>query len=360
MNGIWGYILRRLLLMVPTLIGIVTVTFIIIQFVPGGPVEQIQAKLEGAADPTARITGEDTQATSKAPGLADAGKLDPGMIAELNKQYGFDQPAYVRYFKMIADFARFDLGTSYFKHERVITLILSKMPVSISLGLWTTLITYLIAIPLGVRKAVRSGTAFDAWTSFIIVVGYAIPAFLFAMVLLVLFAGGTVWHIFPNRGLTSDNWTDLSLAGKVLDYFWHLVLPISAMVIGAFASLTMLTKNSILEEIGKQYVITARAKGVSERGVLYGHVFRNAMLVVIAGFPAAFVAVLFTSSLLIEIVFSLDGLGLLSFEAALTRDYPVMLGSLFMFSLLGLLTNLLGDVTYMLVDPRIDFARRDV
>jgi len=358
MSGIWGYILRRLLFMIPTLIGIVTVSFIIIQFVPGGPIDQISAQFRGdTQSATSRITGaEDT----KAPGLQQTGELEPAMVAELQKQYGFDKPAYVRYFKMLSDFAHFDFGTSYYKHQKVVDLIAQKLPVSVSLGLWTTLLTYLIAIPLGIRKAVRAGSAFDAWTSFAIVVGYAIPAFLFAVILLVVFAGGTYWSIFPNRGLVSDDWHDLSLLAKIVDYLWHMVLPVTAMVIGSFASLTMLTKNSILDEINKQYVITARAKGLTERRVLYGHVFRNAMLIVIAGFPAAFVAVLFTSSLLIEIVFSLDGLGLLGFEAALTRDFPVMLGSLFIFSLLGLVTNLLGDITYTLVDPRIDFSRRDV
>jgi len=357
-SAMWAYVLRRILFMVPTLIGIVTVSFIIIQFVPGGPIEQIQAQFSGqSTSAVARITGADTQPQA---GLQDVGELEPEMIAQLEKLYGFDRPVHERYFKMLGDFFTFRFGESYYKRQPVVDLILSKLPVSISLGLWTTLLTYLIAIPLGVRKAVRAGSRFDAWTSFVVVIGYAIPAFLFAVLLLVLFAGGTFWQIFPNRGLVSDNWQDLSLIGKLLDYLWHLVLPVTAMVIGSFASLTMLTKNSILDEINKQYVITARAKGLTERRVLYGHVFRNAMLIVIAGFPAAFVAVLFTSSLLIEIVFSLDGLGLLGFTAALERDYPVMLGSLFIFSLLGLVTNLLGDITYTLVDPRIDFERRDV
>jgi microcin C transport system permease protein len=358
MSGIWGYILRRLLFMIPTLIGIITITFVIIQFVPGGPIDQIQARFAGdTQSATARITGEEQAVTQ---GLQDVGELEPEMVAQLEKLYGFDKPAHERYVKMLGDFATFEFGESYYKRQPVVDLIISKLPVSISLGLWTTLLTYLIAIPLGVRKAVRAGSTFDAWTSFVVVVGYAIPAFLFALILLVLFAGGSYWQIFPLRGLVSDDWHELPLLAKIGDYFWHLVLPITAMVIGSFASLTMLTKNSILDEIGKQYVLTARAKGLTERRVLYGHVFRNAMLIVIAGFPAAFVGVLFTSSLLIEIVFSLDGLGLLGFEAALTRDYPVMLGSLFIFSLLGLITNLLGDITYTLVDPRIDFERRDV
>jgi microcin C transport system permease protein len=265
-----------------------------------------------------------------------------------------------RYFKMLKDFATFDLGTSYYKDEKVIDLILSKMPVSVSLGFWTILLTYLVSIPLGIRKAVRVGTAFDNWTSFLIIVGYAIPAFLFAILLIVFFAGGNFWNLFPSRGLTSDNWEELSALGKIGDYFWHITLPILAISIGAFANLTMLCKNSTLDEINKQYVTTARAKGLSENRVLYGHVFRNAMMIVVAGFPHAFITILFASSLLIEVIFSLDGIGLLSFEAAMNRDYPVMLGSLFMFSLLGLIANLLGDICYVLVDPRIDFERRDV
>ncbi len=360
MTAMWSYILRRLLLMVPTLIGIVTVSFIIIQFVPGGPIEQIAAKLAGSQlDATATISGStDTGATSG--GLSATGELDPEMVAELEKLYGFDRPIHERYFKMLWDFARFDFGDSYYKGQRVIDLIVERLPVSISLGLWTTLITYLVAIPLGIRKAVRAGTRFDAWTSFAVTLGYAIPGFLFAVLLVVLFAGGNFWSIFPAQGLVSENWHELSWPARILDYLWHMVLPVTALVIGAFASLTMLTKNSILDEINKQYVVTARAKGQTERGVLYGHVFRNAMLIVIAGFPAAFIGVLFTSSLLIEVIFSLDGLGLLGFEATINRDYPVMLGSLFIFSLLGLVANLLGDITYTLVDPRIDFERRDV
>lgn len=362
MSGIWAYIARRLLLMVPTLIGIVTISFVIIQFVPGGPIDQIQARMAGQAlEATATISGSTGGgADAAAGGLVPTGELDPAQVKELKKQYGFDKPVLTRYFKMLWDFARFDFGTSFFKDKPVLTLIAEKMPVSISLGLWTTLLTYLIAIPLGIRKAVRAGTAFDGWTSFVVTLGYAIPGFLFAVLLVVLFAGGNFWNIFPSRGLTSDNWDELSLLSKVGDYFWHIALPVTAMVIGAFANLTMLTKNSVLDEINKQYVLTARAKGLSERGVLYGHVFRNAMLIVIAGFPAAFVSVLFSSSLLIEVIFSLDGLGLLGFEATINRDFPLMLGTLFFFSLLGLLTNLLGDICYVLVDPRIDFERRDI
>ncbi|HEY1126114.1 MAG TPA: microcin C ABC transporter permease YejB [Sphingobium sp.] len=362
MSGLWAYVARRLLFMVPTLIGIVTISFIIIQFVPGGPIDQIQARMAGTAlDATATISGSaGGGADAAAGGLVPTGELDPAQVKDLEKQYGFDKPVLTRYFKMLWDFARFDFGTSFFKDKPVLTLIAEKMPVSISLGLWTTLLTYLIAIPLGIRKAVRAGTVFDGWTSFAVTLGYAIPGFLFAVLLMVLFAGGNVWNIFPSRGLISDNWDELTLLGKIGDYFWHIALPVTAMVIGAFANLTMLTKNSVLDEINKQYVLTARAKGLSERGVLYGHVFRNAMLIVIAGFPAAFVSVLFSSSLLIEVIFSLDGLGLLGFEATINRDFPLMLGSLFFFSLLGLLTNLLGDICYVLVDPRIDFERRDI
>ncbi len=352
-----AYILRRLLLMVPTLIGIVTVSFIIIQFVPGGPIEQIAAKVAGTQLSATATIGGDAGASG---GLLPTGDLEPEMVAQLEKLYGFDRPVHERYFKMLWDFARFDLGNSYFQERPVIDMIWERLPVSVSLGLWTTLLTYLISIPLGIRKAVRAGSRFDAWTSVLITLGYAIPGFLFAVVLVVVFAGGNFFSWFPTQGLVSENWHDLSWPAAIADYLWHMVLPIAAMVIGAFASLTMLTKNSILDEIGKQYVITARAKGQTERGVLYGHVFRNAMLIVIAGFPAAFVGVLFTSSLLIEVIFSLNGLGLLGFEATINRDYPVMLGSLFIFSLLGLVANLLGDITYTLVDPRIDFERRDV
>jgi microcin C transport system permease protein len=353
----WAYVLRRLLLMVPTLIGIVTVSFLIIQFVPGGPIEQLAAKVAGSQVSATATIGGDVGGSG---GLLPTGELEPEMVAELERLYGFDRPVYERFGKMLWDFARFDFGNSYYQDRPVIDMIGERLPVSVSLGLWTTLLTYLISIPLGIRKAVRSGTKFDAWTSAAITIGYAIPGFLFAVLLVVLFAGGQFFNWFPTQGLVSENWQELGWPARIADYFWHMALPITAMVIGAFASLTMLTKNSVLDEIGKQYVITARAKGQSERGVLYGHVFRNAMLIVIAGFPAAFIGVLFTSSLLIEVIFSLDGLGLLGFEATITRDYPVILGSLFVFSLLGLVANLLGDITYTLVDPRIDFERRDI
>ena len=358
MSGMPAYVLRRLLLMIPTLIGIVTVSFIIIQFVPGGPIEQLAAKVAGTqVAATATIGGD---AGTGGGGLLPTGDLEPEMVAQLEELYGFDKPVYERYGKMLWDFARFDFGNSYFQDRPVLDMIWERLPVSISLGLWTTLLTYLISIPLGIRKAVRAGTKFDAWTSVAITIGYAIPGFLFAVLLVVVFAGGQFFDLFPTQGLVSENWRELSWPARIADYFWHMALPITAMVIGAFASLTMLTKNSVLDEIGKQYVITARAKGQSERGVLYGHVFRNAMLIVIAGFPSAFIGVLFTSSLLIEVIFSLDGLGLLGFEATINRDYPVILGSLFIFSLLGLVANLLGDITYTLVDPRIDFERRDI
>ncbi len=368
-----AYILRRLLLIVPTLLGIMVINFVIVQFAPGGPVEQVIAQVTGtAADSTARISGSTGGETGGAAGGAfaqaaegasaryrGAQGLDPEFIKRLEKQFGFDKPAHERLWLMLKQYVQLDFGVSYFKDRPVTELILEKLPVSISLGLWTTLIVYLISIPLGIAKAVRDGSRFDIWTSGVIVVGYAIPGFLFAVLLVVLFAGGSFVQWFPLRGLTSDNWSQLSLMGKVLDYFWHLVLPVTAMVIGGFAGLVMLTKNSFMEEINKLYVLTARAKGLSERRVLYGHIFRNAMLIVIAGFPGAFIGILFTSSLLIEVIFSLDGLGLLGFEAALKRDYPIMFGSLFIFTLLGLIVNLISDLMYVLVDPRIDFESRD-
>jgi microcin C transport system permease protein len=285
--------------------------------------------------------------------------LDPEFIAEIEKMYGFDKPPHERFLKMLRDYIVFDFGDSFFRDERVIDLVIDKLPVSISLGLWTTLLVYLISIPLGIVKAVRDGSRFDVWSSGVVIVGNAIPGFLFAVLLIVLFAGGSYWDWFPLRGLTSDNWSDLSWPDRITDYFWHITLPILALVIGGFAGLTMLTKNSFLEQIGQQYVITARAKGLSERRVLYGHVFRNAMLIVIAGFPGAFIGILFTGALLIEVIFSLDGLGLLGFEAAINRDYPVMFASLYFFSLLGLIMNLVTDLTYTLVDPRIDFEALD-
>lgn len=366
-----NYILRRLLLMIPTLLGIMFVSFVIIQFVPGGPVERMIAQLQGhGVDATARFGGGgggadmaigagggDGGAASKYRG---AQGLDPEFVAELEKMYGFDKPAYERFFQMVVNYAKFDLGESYYRDVSVIELVLEKMPVSISLGLWSTLISYLISIPLGIRKAVKDGQPFDIWTSAAVFTGYAIPSFMFAILLIILFAGGRYFDLFPLRGLLSDNWEEMNWWQVTLDYLWHMVLPVAAIVISGFAGLTMLTKNSFLDEIGKQYVLTARAKGLNEKQVLYGHVFRNAMLIVIAGFPAAFLAIFFTGSLLIEVIFSLDGLGLLGYESVMNRDYPVVLGTLYIFSLMGLLTTLIRDIVYVLVDPRIDFEARTV
>ena len=365
-----SYILRRLLLMIPTLLGIMVVNFAVIQFAPGGPVEQLIAQITGqAADVTARIGGGGGEIQGNRGNNAGGGEanskyrgaqgLDPEFVKALEKQFGFDRPAHERFLKMLGDYARFDFGTSYFRDRRVVDLVLERLPVSISIGLWTTLLVYLISIPLGIRKAMRDGSPFDTWTSAAIVVGYAIPSFLFAVLLIVLFAGGSWVAWFPLRGLVSDNWADLSWPARIADYFWHMTLPIVAMLVGGFATLTMLTKNSFLDEINKLYVMTARAKGLSESRVLYGHVFRNAMLIVVAGFPGAFISVLFAGSLLIEVIFSLDGLGLLGFEAAIKRDYPIMFATLYVFTLLGLIVNLISDLTYVLIDPRIDFDRRD-
>ena len=365
----FNYILRRLFLIVPTLFGILTVNFLIIQAAPGGPVEKAIAQIKGEeVSVTQRFTssgGEQTgSANLKIQNNFNDSKyrgsqgIDPDLIRELEKQYGFDKPPFERFLKMLGDYIVFDFGESFYKDTSVINLIKEKLPVSISLGLWTTLIIYAISIPLGIKKAINDGNRFDLYTSSLIVIGYAIPGFLFAIFLIVLFAGGSYLDIFPLRGLVSDNWSDMGLVEKVKDYLWHLILPVFAMVIGGFASLTMLTKNAFLDEINKQYVITARAKGVDEKKVLYGHVFRNAMLIVISGFPAAFINILFTSSLLIEVIFSLDGLGLLGFEAALGRDYPVVFGSLYIFTLLGLILKLVSDLTYVLIDPRIDFETR--
>src|SRR5262247_1290226 len=368
-----AYIIRRLLFMVPTLFGIMLVSFVVVQFAPGGPVERVIAQLSGSdTGATSRISGSpggDLGARAQ-PGGAGAIEainskyrgaqgLDPEFIKSLEKQFGFDKPAYERFFLMLWNYARFDFGKSYFRDVRVLDLIKEKLPVSMSLGIWMTLLTYLISIPLGIRKAIREGSRCDIWTSGVIVVGYAIPGFLFAILLIVLFAGGSFWSWFPLRGLTSEGWTDMSWPRRIADYFWHIALPVTALLVGGFAGLTMLTKNSFLEEIHKQYVVTARSKGLTRRRVLYGHVFRNAMLIVIAGFPAAFVGILFTGSLLIEVIFSLDGLGLLGFEAAINRDYPVMFGTLYIFTLVGLVLNLVSDLTYVMIDPRIDFERRE-
>src|SRR5271170_464462 len=366
-----AYIARRLLLMIPTLLGIMTINFFIVQAAPGGPVERTIAQIKGTGiDATARITGGagDTTAGATGPnGMPSAPSeyrgargLPPELIKEIERLYGFDKPPLERFIGMMRSYFLFDFGKSFYRDRSVVDLVKDKLPVSISIGLWTTLLIYLISIPLGIAKAVRDGSSFDVWSSAVVVVGYAIPGFLFAVLLVVLFAGGKYFTWFPLRGLISENWSDFSWPARILDYLWHLVLPITALVVGGFAGLTMLTKNSFIEEINKQYVVTARAKGLSERRVLYGHVFRNAMLIVIAQFPAAFIAILFTGALLIEVIFSLDGLGLLGFESAINRDYPVMFGTLYFFTLLGLLLNLIGDLMYVVTDPRIDFESRDV
>jgi microcin C transport system permease protein len=366
-----AYIARRILFMIPTLLGIMLVTFGVVQFAPGGPIERVIAQLSGA-DPSSRVTGSpggDFGARGQAPGTSrfDGGSkyrgaqgLDPEFIKKLEKQFGFDKPAYERFFIMVWNYIRFDFGKSYFRDTEVIDLIRQKLPVSMSLGLWMLLISYSISIPLGIAKAVRDDTPFDTWTSVVIIVAYAIPGFLFAILLIILFAGGSFLDLFPLRGLTSDGWQTLPWWRKVFDYLWHLVLPITSMALSAFAFLTLLTKNSFLDEIRKQYVLTARAKGCTDRQWLYGHVFRNAMLIVIAGFPSAFVHAFFGSALLIETIFSLDGLGLLSFESVLNRDYPVVFATLYIFSLIGLVLNLISDLTYTWIDPRIDFETREV
>lgn len=347
-----NYILKRLLLMIPTLFGVMLVTFMVTQFVPGGPVEQLMAQLKGQG-----VHGE---ASSGLEGLYRGAKgLDQERLDELRALYGFDKPAWQRFGEMIVNYVTFDLGESYFHHKSVIDLVISKLPVSISLGVWTFLLTYLTCIPLGVAKAVRDGSTFDVVTSTLILIGYAIPGFVLGVTLLVLFGGGSFWDIFPLRGLTSDNWEQLRWYEQILDYLWHMVLPITASVVGSFAVMTMLTKNSFIEEIRKQYVLTARAKGLTENRVLYGHVFRNAIVPLITGFPAAFIGAFFAGSLLIETIFSLDGLGLLAYESVIKRDYPVVLGTLYLFTLLGLLAKLLTDLCYVWVDPRIQFSSMD-
>ncbi|MEM6372237.1 MAG: microcin C ABC transporter permease YejB [Pseudomonadota bacterium] len=359
------YILRRLLLVIPTLLGILLVNFTLTQFVPGGPVEQAIARAQGGGDVFGGFAGGNNDAgadelnTASDSTYVGARGLPPEFIAELEREFGFDKPPVQRFLNMVWNYARFDFGESYFRSIGVIDLVIEKLPVSITLGLWSTLIAYLVSIPLGISKAVRDGTPFDTWTSGAIIAAYAIPGFLFAILLLVLFAGGSYYQIFPLRGLTSDNFEDLSLLGKIGDYFWHITLPVLAGTIGAFATLTLLTKNSFLDEIKKLYVMTARAKGLSEKRVLYGHVFRNAMLIVIAGFPAVFIGVFFGGSLIIETIFSLDGLGRLGFEAAVARDYPIVFGTLYIFGLIGLLVGIISDIMYVLVDPRIDFERRE-
>ena len=356
-----AYIARRLLLVLPTLLGILVINFALTQFVPGGPIEQVLANMEGQGDVFESFSGTSSEVAeaSETSDYVGARGLPPEFIAELEKEFGFDKPPLERFLTMLWNYLRFDFGESYFRSISVVDLVLEKMPVSISLGLWSTLLAYLISIPLGIRKAVLDGSRFDTWTSWVIIVAYAIPGFLFAILLLVLFAGGSFLQIFPLRGLTSDYFDQLSLGEKIVDYFWHITLPLIASTISAFATLTLLTKNSFMDEIQKQYVITARAKGLSDRRVLLGHVFRNAMLIVIAGFPAVFIGVFFGGSLIIETIFSLDGLGRMGFEAAVARDYPVIFGTLFVFGLMGLVVSILSDLMYVFVDPRIDFERRE-
>jgi microcin C transport system permease protein len=377
-----AYILRRLLLVIPTLFGVMIINFVLTQFVPGGPIQQIQARFEGEGDAIQNLAGTEGGGVQEEDGYVGARGLPPEFLAKLEVQFGFSRivcaegftgepnlkspdcrkeaiPAVERFFIMMGKYLTLDFGESYFRKVSVVDLVIEKLPVSITLGLWSTLIAYLISIPLGIRKAIRDGSHFDTWTSGIIIAAYAIPGFLFAVLLMVVFAGGSYYQWFPLRGLTSGNWDDLSLWGKITDYAWHITLPVTAQLISSFAVLTLLTKNSFLDEIKKQYVMTARAKGLSEARVLYGHVFRNAMLIVIAGFPGLFLGVFFGSSLIIEMIFSLDGLGLLSYKSLVDRDYPVIFGTLFAFGLIGLLIGILSDLTYALVDPRIDFDRRN-
>jgi microcin C transport system permease protein len=379
-----AYILRRLLLIIPTMIGIMIINFALTQFVPGGPVEQVLARLEGDGDATEAISGSGDAGGDTSDSAGDyigSRGLPPEFIAQLEEQFGFARiiceegftgkrtiaspecrkemiPATERFFIMMGKYLTFDFGESYFRSIGVFELVAEKIPVSLSLGLWSTLLAYAISIPLGIRKAVRDGSSFDTWTSAVIVIGYAIPGFLFAILLIVLFAGGSYYQWFPLRGLTSEGWENMTLWGKATDYLWHITLPVVASTISSFATLTLLTKNSFLEEIKKLYVTTARAKGLSEKSVLYGHVFRNAMLIVIAGFPALFISVFFGSSLIIETIFSLDGLGQLGFKAAVERDYPVVFGTLFVFGIMGLVMGIVSDLMYVWIDPRIDFERR--
>ena len=358
-----AYILRRLLLIVPTLFGIMLINFVLVQFVPGGPIEQIIAQLEEASAATDRISGGGGEVmgggSGSEEGYQGARGLPQDFIEDLEREFGFDKPMHERFLQMLWNYIRFDFGESYFRSISVVDLVIEKLPVSITLGLWSTVIAYLISIPLGIRKAVKDGSRFDTWTSGIIIAAYAVPGFLFAIILLVFFAGGSYFQWFPLRGLTSEDWETFSWWHKITDYLWHIVLPVSAATISGFATLTLLTKNSFLDEIKKQYVITARAKGLSEGRVLYGHVFRNAMLIIIASFPGLFISVLFGANLIIEVIFSLDGLGRLGFEAVVERDYPVVFGTLYFFGLVGLLIGIISDLMYVWVDPRIDFESRD-
>ena len=365
-----AYIIRRLLLVIPTLLGIMIINFAVVQIVPGGPVEQMIAQMSGnAVESTARFSGGGEGENINSINTADpsnfnssyrgAQGLDADIIKEIEEMYGMNKPAYTRFFEMIKNYLTFNFGESFFRDQKVTDLIIDKMPVSISLGLWTTILVYLISIPLGIKKAIKDGSQFDITSSTIVTIGYAIPNFLFAVLLIVFFAGGRYYDIFPLRGLVSENFDELNILMKIKDYFWHLTLPLLAMLVSGFAGLTFLTKNSFLDQINQQYVMTARAKGLSENKILYGHVFRNAMLIVIAGFPSAFIGILFSSSLFIEVIFSLDGLGLLGYEAALTRDYPIIFATLYFFSLLGLVMGILGDIMYSIIDPRIDFESRE-
>lgn len=361
-----AYILRRLALIIPTVIGIMLLSFTVVQFAPGGPVEQIIAEITGQ-DSGDRLTGGGNEVNSFDGGSSDstgryrgAQGLDPEFIKKLEAQFGFDKPAHERFLTMMWNYARFDFGESFFRDESVINLIIEKLPVSISLGLWVMLLSYAISIPLGIRKAVSDGSTFDVWTSGVVIVGYAVPGFLFGILMIVLFAGGTFYDWFPLRGIVSENWAELSWPMKIVDYFWHMTLPITTLVLSAFATTTLLTKNSFIDEIRKQYVVTARAKGLTESRVLYGHVFRNAMLIVIAGLPGAFISAFFTGALLIETVFSIEGLGKMGYDAVITRDYPIIFGTLYIFSLMGLLIGLISDLIYTWVDPRIDFEKREV
>ncbi|ANO34763.1 microcin ABC transporter permease [Vibrio breoganii] len=361
-----AYIIRRLLLVIPTLWAIITINFFVIQIAPGGPVEQAIAQMEGLdSGVMERFTGGGQEvelsagnADAQTTGYRGSRGMDPEVIEEIKKQFGFDKPIHVRYFEMLKNYITFDFGQSLFKGGDVIDLIVERLPVSISLGLWSTLIIYLISIPLGIVKAIHHGSRFDIWTSALVIVGYAIPGFLFAILLIIVFASGNYLDWFPLRGLVSSDFDQLNWYQKVIDYFWHLTLPTLAMVIGGFATLTMLTKNSFLDEINKQYVVTARAKGLDEKSILYKHVFRNAMLIIIAGFPSAFISIFFTGSMLIEVMFSLEGIGLLGFESTIQRDYPVVFSSLYIMTLLGLLLSIISDLTYSWVDPRIDFEAR--
>ena len=357
-----AYLVKRLLLILPTLFGIMVINFAIVQFAPGGPVEQALAQASGFGNmsSTATVSSAQSMGPSSENTYSGASGLDPHMVEQLKAQFGFDKPAHVRFFDMMINYLTFDFGYSYFQDRPVVDLVLERLPVSVSLGLWSLLLIYSISIPLGIKKAVTDGRRFDIWTSVIVFTAYAIPGFLFAIILVVIFAGGSYFDWFPLRGIVSEDFQSLTLAGKIKDYFWHLALPLTALTIGGFATLTMLTKNSFLEELNKQFVLTARAKGLGEGRVLYGHIFRNAMLIVIAGFPAAFIGILFTGALLIEVIFSLDGLGLLGYEAVIKRDYPILFGTMFSFTLIGLVMQLVGDVVYTLVDPRIDFETREV